>query len=148
MALARARAAAAAAERTVAELRAEVQAIRAEADAARTVAARLSSSSAVSTTAAAAAYYDEQGSWGMDIGSHANNSGYDDGNANARSVVVEGASSAQYSQSAAAGAAATSHAEAEGLRVALTQARSDARRHTVGRHTAHRYQFIEQSQNR
>ena len=129
-----------AAEAELSEAKKAVDGAREEADSARAAAAQLSASAATNAAAAAAYYSMQQGGGGMDH-READTKAKDASSevysrmatdADAARIGTPGSSGNSPHTSATAAATAVamqSHAEAEGLRIELEQARSDLRRH-------------------
>ena len=129
-----------AAEAELSEAKKAVDGAREEADSARAAAAQLSASAATNAAAAAAYYSMQQGAGGMDH-READTKAKDASSevysrmatdADAARIGTPGSSGNSPHTSATAAATAVarqSHAEAEGLRIELEQARSDLRRH-------------------
>ena len=129
-----------AAEAELSEAKKAVDGAREEADSARAAAAQLSASAATNAAAAAAYYSMQQGGGGMDHreadtkAKDASSEVYSrmatDADADRIGTPGSSGNSPHTSATAAATAVAMqSHAEAEGLRIELEQARSDLRRH-------------------
>ena len=129
-----------AAEAELSEAKKAVDGAREEADSARAAAAQLSASAATNAAAAAAYYSMQQGGGGMDHrdadtkAKDASSEVYSRmaTDADAARIGTPGSSGNSPHTSATAAATAVamqSHAEAEGLRIELEQARSDLRRH-------------------
>ena len=127
-----------AAEAELSEAKKAVDGAREEADSARAAAAQLSASAATNAAAAAAYYSMQQGGGGMDHreadtkAKDASSEVYSRMATDADRIGTPGSSGNSPHTSATAAATAVamqSHAEAEGLRIELEQARSDLRRH-------------------
>ena len=127
-----------AAEAELSEAKKAVDGAREEADSARAAAAQLSASAATNAAAAAAYYSMQQGGIGMDHreadtkAKDASSEVYSRMATDADRIGTPGSSGNSPHTSATAAATAVamqSHAEAEGLRIELEQARSDLRRH-------------------
>jgi len=127
-----------AAEAELSEAKKAVDGAREEADSARAAAAQLSASAATNAAAAAAYYSMQQGAGGMDHreadtkAKDASSEVYSRMATDADRIGTPGSSGNSPHTSATAAATAVamqSHAEAEGLRIELEQARSDLRRH-------------------
>ena len=127
-----------AAEAELSEAKKAVDGAREEADSARAAAAQLSASAATNAAAAAAYYSMQQGAGGMDHreadtkAKDASSAVYSRMATDADRIGTPGSSGNSPHTSATAAATAVamqSHAEAEGLRIELEQARSDLRRH-------------------
>ena len=127
-----------AAEAELSEAKKAVDGAREEADSARAAAAQLSASAATNAAAAAAYYSMQHGTGGMDHreadtkAKDASSEVYSRMATDADRIGTPGSSGNSPHTSATAAATAVamqSHAEAEGLRIELEQARSDLRRH-------------------
>ena len=127
-----------AAEAELSEAKKAVDGAREEADSARAAAAQLSASAATNAAAAAAYYSMQHGGGGMDHreadtkAKDASSEVYSRMATDADRIGTPGSSGNSPHTSATAAATAVamqSHAEAEGLRIELEQARSDLRRH-------------------
>ena len=127
-----------AAEAELSEAKKAVDGAREEADSARAAAAQLSASAATNAAAAAAYYSMQQSAGGMDHreadtkAKDASSAVYSRMATDADRIGTPGSSGNSPHTSATAAATAVamqSHAEAEGLRIELEQARSDLRRH-------------------
>ena len=127
-----------AAEAELSEAKKAVDGAREEADSARAAAAQLSASAATNAAAAAAYYSMQHGAGGMDHreadtkAKDASSEVYSRMATDADRIGTPGSSGNSPHTSATAAATAVamqSHAEAEGLRIELEQARSDLRRH-------------------
>ena len=127
-----------AAEAELSEAKKAVDGAREEADSARAAAAQLSASAATNAAAAAAYYSMQQGGIGMDHreadtkAKDASSEVYSRMATDADRIGTPGSSGNSPHTSATAAATAVamqSHAEAEGLRIELEQARADLRRH-------------------